>query len=114
MEPYSGVLFWSCADQNTINVTRFNGSQVGVVVGGPDSGDKPRLLALMPEHGLMVWTSLGPPATIELSRLDGSQRRHLVDRLDKPPSGLAADPETKLVYWAEPQKIWVTDLEGDL
>ena len=39
VEPYSGVLFWSCAEHNTINVTRLNGSQVGVVVGGNGNGN---------------------------------------------------------------------------
>ena len=113
MEPYSGVLFWSCAEMNVINVTRFNGSQVGLIVGGPESSDKPRHLSLMPEHGLMVWTNLGPPPSVELCRLDGSERRQLVGRLEKPPSGLTADSETRMVYWADPQRIWVTDLEGN-
>ncbi|XP_043220923.1 low-density lipoprotein receptor-related protein 5-like [Amphibalanus amphitrite] len=112
VEPYSGVLFWSCAEQNTINVTRLNGSQVGVVVGGPDSADRPRHLALMAEHGLMVWANQGPPARIELCRLDGSQRRPLVADLERPPSALTADPDTQLVYWADLQKVWVTDLNG--
>ncbi|KAF0298635.1 Low-density lipoprotein receptor-related protein 6 [Amphibalanus amphitrite] len=112
VEPYSGVLFWSCAEQNTINVTRLNGSQVGVVVGGPDSADRPRHLALMAEHGLMVWANQGPPARIELCRLDGSRRRPLVADLERPPSALTADPDTQLVYWADLQKVWVTDLNG--
>ena len=112
VEPYSGVLFWSCSEQNTINVTRLNGSQVGVVVGGPDGADRPRHLALMPEHGLMAWTNLRSPARIELCRLDGSRRRALVSDLERPPSALTADPDTQLVYWADLQKIWVTDLNG--
>ena len=96
-----------------MNVTRLNGSQVGVILGGPESTDRPRHLALMAEHGLMAWTNLGPPARIEICRLDGSQRKTLVTDLERPPSALAADPETKIVYWADLQKVWVTDLEGN-
>ncbi|XP_037071386.1 low-density lipoprotein receptor-related protein 6-like [Pollicipes pollicipes] len=112
VEPYSGVLFWSCTEQNAINVTRLNGSHVGLVAGGPGSSDKPRNIALLAEIGLMVWTNVASPARIELSRLDGSQRRILVDRQIAFPSGLAADFHSKRVFWADRQKIWSSDLHG--
>ena len=58
MEPYSGLLFWSCQVENVINVTRLNGSRVGVVAGGAGTADKPRNIALMPEIGSVRALSL--------------------------------------------------------
>lgn len=51
IDPYTRLLYWSCAAGDTINVTRLdNGSALGVVVRGVD-GEKPRNIALHPERG---------------------------------------------------------------
>lgn len=54
VDPYSGLLYWSCALGDTINVTRLsNGSALGGVVRGAP-GEKPRNIALHPEKGLVL------------------------------------------------------------
>lgn len=51
VDPYTRLLYWSCAAGDTINVTRLsNGSALGVVVRG-SVGEKPRNIALHPEKG---------------------------------------------------------------
>ena len=49
IDPYSRLLYWTCDNQTAINVTRLDGTPVGLVISGKDQ--KPRLLALMPEKG---------------------------------------------------------------
>ena len=49
IDPYSRLLYWTCDNHTAINVTRLDGTPVGLVISGKDQ--KPRLLALMPEKG---------------------------------------------------------------
>lgn len=51
VDPYAGLLYWSCAATDTINITRLaNATALGAVVRGTN-GEKPRNLALHPEKG---------------------------------------------------------------
>ena len=52
IDPYSRLLFWTCDNQTAINVTRLDGTPVGLVISRKDQ--KPRLLALMPEKGYRI------------------------------------------------------------
>ena len=49
IDPFTQQLYWSDIIQNTINVTRVDGSSIGVVVSGTDQ--KPRVIALAPNKG---------------------------------------------------------------
>ena len=54
VDPYTRLLYWTCANTNAINVTRLdNGSAVGVVV--KVNGEKPRNIALHPERGYVKY-----------------------------------------------------------
>lgn len=59
LEPYSKLLFWSCAVTNTINVTRINQPNVGGTIYVASDEEKPRNLALHPERGLLFWVNVG-------------------------------------------------------
>lgn len=51
LDPFSRLLFWSCSETDTINVTRLtNNSFQGSIFRNID-GEKPRNLALHPEKG---------------------------------------------------------------
>jgi low density lipoprotein receptor-related protein 5/6 len=49
IEPFSGLLFWTCSVNNSINVTRLNGSSVGLVV--RVENEKPRHIAIHARRG---------------------------------------------------------------
>ena len=49
-----GLLYWSDAEQNVINVMRLDGSKVGVIVSG-GGGQKPRSIALAVDKGLVLF-----------------------------------------------------------
>lgn len=49
VDPYSRVLYWTCAKKNTINITGLDGTPVGVIVEGDNI--VPRYIALNPLAG---------------------------------------------------------------
>jgi low density lipoprotein receptor-related protein 5/6 len=49
IEPFSGLMFWTCSMNNSINVTRLNGSSVGIVV--RVENEKPRHIAIHARRG---------------------------------------------------------------
>lgn len=70
VDPYSRVLYWTCAKKNTINITGLDGSPVGVIVEGDHY--VPRYIVLNPLGGYVkvVWGQFGGRTkTITLSNL---------------------------------------------
>ncbi|XP_066992022.2 low-density lipoprotein receptor-related protein 6 [Anabrus simplex] len=110
IDPYRRLLFWSCAVENVVNVSRLeNGSEVGVIVRGP--GEKPRSIALHPEKGLVFWTDVGK-RSIFRAQLDG-QNRVLIAREDvETLTGIAVDHTVERVYWARAKQISSANFEG--
>lgn len=49
VDPYSRVLYWTCAKKNTINITGLDGTPVGVIVEGDHY--VPRYIVLNPLGG---------------------------------------------------------------
>nr|BAW33243.1 low density lipoprotein receptor-related protein 6 [Hemicentrotus pulcherrimus] len=105
IDPYSRLLFWTCANQSTINVTRLNGSAVGVVIS--DKLQKPRLLALMPEKGLMFWTNHRLLPKIERAALDGEDHMVIVTEGLGRPRTLTADHRSERIYWISQELDYV-------
>ncbi|XP_064480867.1 low-density lipoprotein receptor-related protein 6-like isoform X2 [Ornithodoros turicata] len=100
LDAFGMQLFWTCAQSNTINVTRLdNGRPVGVVLGGKD--ERPRHLAVHPFHGLLFWTNLLNPARIERAFLDGKSRRTLVSKDLRVPGSLIVDIEDDILFWSD-------------
>ncbi|XP_015596782.1 low-density lipoprotein receptor-related protein 6 [Cephus cinctus] len=111
LDPLGRLLFWSCAANNAINVTRLdNGSALGVVVKG--DGEKPRNIAVHPEKRLLFWTDVGGKTKILQSKMDGKERIVIAADLDQFTS-LAVDTVSNLVFWAYRKQIEVADLKGN-
>lgn len=53
IDPYSRMLYWTDSQKNVINVTRLDGTSVGVIISGRDQ--KPRNIVLAPELGLVFF-----------------------------------------------------------
>ncbi|KAJ9592050.1 hypothetical protein L9F63_001429, partial [Diploptera punctata] len=110
VDPYGRQLFWTCANTNSINVTRLdNGSSVGVVI--KVDGEKPRNIALYPEKGLMFWTDVGSVPRILRAKMDGKSRMVIVSDLGNL-AALAVDRTSDLLFWAHLQKIESSDING--
>ncbi|XP_028406976.1 sortilin-related receptor-like isoform X2 [Dendronephthya gigantea] len=82
-------LYWVDAGEKVIEVCRKDGRYRKIV--HSDDLDKPRALALDPPFGQMFWTDWGKTAKIEMSDMDGDNRRTLVDKDLVWPNGLAID-----------------------
>ncbi|KAF4524536.1 hypothetical protein B566_EDAN002809 [Ephemera danica] len=109
IDPFSGLLFWSCALNNSINVTRLNGSSVGLI---KVDSEQPRHIAIHPRRGLLFWNDVGSTPGILRSRLDGQKQLVIARDLDHL-GGLVVDTEADMVYWTYQQLIQCSDLSGD-
>ena len=49
IDPYSRVIYWTCAKRNVINITRLDSTPLGVVIQGDK--EKPRSIVLNPLKG---------------------------------------------------------------
>lgn len=104
------LLFWSCAENDAINVTRLdNGSALGVVVKG--EGEKPRNIAVHPEKRLLFWTDIGGKMKVMQSAMDGKDRVTIATDLDQL-SSLAVDTVSNLIFWAHGRQIEVASIGG--
>ncbi|XP_025837382.1 low-density lipoprotein receptor-related protein 6 [Agrilus planipennis] len=104
------LLFWSCAAQEAINVTRLdNNSAVGVVV--QKEGEKPRLLAIHPTKRLLFYTNVGTVPSLIRTRMDGTQKIVIFKGSDI--AAIAVDAENELIVWAQGQNIYMSNIDGD-
>ncbi|XP_003704485.2 low-density lipoprotein receptor-related protein 6 [Megachile rotundata] len=105
------LLFWSCAVNDAINVTKLdNGSALGVVVKG--DGEKPRNIAIHSEKRLLFWTDVGRKMRIMRSKMDGKERIVVATDLE-PPTSIAVDATSNIVYWAHGNQIECADFDGN-
>ncbi|XP_014208646.1 low-density lipoprotein receptor-related protein 6 [Copidosoma floridanum] len=110
LDPLGRLLFWSCSINDAINVTRLDSdSSVGVVVKG--EGEKPRNIVLHPERRLLFWTDIGEKRRVMQSLMDGKERVVIASDLE-PPTSLAVDTITNVVYYAHGNQIEFSDING--
>ncbi|XP_047359021.1 low-density lipoprotein receptor-related protein 6 [Vespa velutina] len=111
LDPLGRLLFWSCATNDAINVTKLdNGSALGVVVKG--EGEKPRNIAVHPEKRLLFWIDIGDKMKLLQSKMDGKQRVIIASDLEQPTS-LTVDTVANIVYWAHGKQIEFSDFNGN-
>ncbi|KAG7162923.1 Low-density lipoprotein receptor-related protein 6-like 3 [Homarus americanus] len=100
VDPFTRVLFWSCARNNIINVTKLDGTEVGGII-GHEGEDQPRSLAVHPVLGLLFFTNLVSPPLIEQAHIDGLQRRKIITEGLENPLALAVDVKDNFLFWAD-------------
>lgn len=110
LDPLGRLLFWSCSQNDAINVTRLDSdSSLGVVVKG--EGEKPRNIAVHPEKRLLFWTDLGEKMRVMQSLMDGKERIVIASDLESP-SSLAVDTTANLIFWAHGRQIEYAEIGG--
>jgi len=130
------LLFWTCELTNSINVTRLDFLEdydyeeddeeddadvkntitddmiVGSIVRGGE--DKPRSITIHPYKSLVFWVNLAFPVRIERARMDGSNRKAIIDTNLGTPSDLTVDTSKNLLFWSDLdlKRIETSDLNG--
>uniref|UniRef100_A0A8C1PZ80 Low density lipoprotein receptor-related protein 6 n=1 Tax=Cyprinus carpio TaxID=7962 RepID=A0A8C1PZ80_CYPCA len=113
IDVYSRFIYWTSEVTNVINVTRTDGSRVGVVLRGEH--DKPRAIVVNPERGYMYFTNLQERSPkIERAALDGTEREVLFFSNLGKPAALAVDSELGKLFWVDMdlRRIESSDLSG--
>ncbi|XP_076640079.1 low-density lipoprotein receptor-related protein 6 isoform X1 [Colletes latitarsis] len=111
LDPLGRLLFWSCAINDAINVTKLdNGSALGIVVKG--DGEKPRNIAIHSEKRLLFWTDVGRKVRVMRSKMDGEERVVIAIDLEQLTS-IAVDAISNIVYWAHGNRIEYADFDGN-
>ncbi|KAK5877157.1 hypothetical protein CesoFtcFv8_026431 [Champsocephalus esox] len=113
IDVFSRFIYWTSEVTNVINVTRTDGSRVGVVLRGEH--DKPRAIVVNPERGYMYFTNLQERSPkIERAALDGTEREVLFFSGLGKPVALAIDNELGKLFWVDSdlRRIESSDLSG--
>ncbi|XP_014786530.1 low-density lipoprotein receptor-related protein 6 [Octopus bimaculoides] len=112
IDPFSHHIYWSCSQNNVINVTHIDMTDVGTVVS--DTEEKPRSLVLNPEQGHIYWTNMVKPPKIEMAAMDGTEKTVLFGNDLKHPTALTIDYKSQRLYWSdlELNRIECSDLSG--
>lgn len=136
---YSRFIYWTSEVTNVINVTRTDGSRVGVVLRGEH--DKPRAIVVNPERGSVLLQNHQPPPSlspvltpmsgccrymyftnllerspkIERAALDGTEREVLFFSSLGKPVALAVDNQVGKLFWVDSdlRRIESSDLSGE-
>ncbi|XP_006822699.1 LOW QUALITY PROTEIN: low-density lipoprotein receptor-related protein 6-like [Saccoglossus kowalevskii] len=113
LDPYSGLIYWTCSQTNVINVTRLDMTEVGVVI--RDDTEKPRAIVLDPERGYMYWTSVSQnKPRIMRAAMDGADKTVIISSSLSEPEALAIDTESNKLFWSDVtlHRIESSDLNG--
>ena len=86
-------------ERKSITVTDFIGRcHVDII---KDNLEEPRSLAVKPERGWLFWSDWGERPRIEMSSMDGANRKVLVNDNIIWPNGITVDPVRDYLYWAD-------------
>ncbi|XP_036005151.1 low-density lipoprotein receptor-related protein 6 [Fundulus heteroclitus] len=113
IDVYSRFIYWTSEVTNVINVTRTDGTRVGVVLRG--ESDRPRAIVVNPERGYMYFTNLQERCPkIERAALDGTEREVLFFSGLGKPVALAVDNQAGKLFWVDSdlRRIESSDLSG--
>ncbi|XP_060530301.1 low-density lipoprotein receptor-related protein 6 isoform X2 [Cylas formicarius] len=104
------VLFWTCAIQNVINVTRLDNSNP---FGSLErrNGEQPRLIVIHVSKRLLFYTDVGETPQLVRTRLDGSHRVVITKAGDI--TAVAVDVDNDLVVWSQGQSIYISNIDGE-
>ncbi|XP_043929607.1 low-density lipoprotein receptor-related protein 1B, partial [Protopterus annectens] len=83
----------------SINVGQLNGANCTRLL--TNIAGEPHAIVVNPLKGMMYWTVIGDHSHIEEAAMDGTQRRILVQKNLRRPTGLAIDYFNQRLYWAD-------------
>ena len=110
----AGNVYWVDPSYDVIEVARLNGSSRMVIISG--DMDKPNSIVVHPIQGFLFWSDAGEPCKIERTRLDGSDRRVLLnDSMSETAiTNIAVDLLEEKLYWCDSRSdsIERMDLHG--
>ncbi|XP_030745699.1 low-density lipoprotein receptor-related protein 6 [Sitophilus oryzae] len=104
------LLFWTCAVQNVINVTRLDNSNPFGNLKTRD-GEIPRLIVIHVTKRLLFYTDMGDTPQLIRTRLDGSYRLVITTADDI--KAIAVDIENDSVVWSQGQSIYISNIDGE-
>ncbi|XP_076273199.1 low-density lipoprotein receptor-related protein 6 [Rhynchophorus ferrugineus] len=104
------LLFWTCAVQNIINVTRLDNSNPFGNLKAKD-GEHPRLIVIHVTKRLLFYTDVGDTPQLIRTRLDGSHRIIITKASDI--TALAVDTENDSIVWSQGQSIYISNIDGE-
>ncbi|XP_078621857.1 low-density lipoprotein receptor-related protein 2-like isoform X1 [Branchiostoma floridae x Branchiostoma japonicum] len=108
----SGLLYWTDAGTNKIEVSMLDGRYRKTLVG--NNLDKPAAIVVNPEKGMMYWTDWGAVPKIEQAWLNGEQRRVVVGTQLGWPTGLTIDfTNNHRVYWCDAKENVIESINWD-
>lgn len=117
IDSYHRLLFWNDETTNMINVLRIKDDEELDNVGRllTNDQDKPRAIALHAKKALIFWVNAALPIRIESSRMDGSQRKTVIDKDIGVPTDLTVDGQDDLIFWADIhlKRLESSDLSGN-
>ncbi|XP_064121496.1 nidogen-like isoform X3 [Macrobrachium nipponense] len=110
----SGNVYWTDSENDVVAVASIKKGKIRTVV----KGDlvNPRGIAVHPGRGLLFWSDWNREgAKIEVSGLDGSHRRKLVEKDIMLPNSLVIDYDLENLCWADAgtHKIECVNLDGN-
>ncbi|CAB3364278.1 Hypothetical predicted protein [Cloeon dipterum] len=105
-------IYYVDAGADVIKVSTLDGKLTVLLVNS--SLDEPHDIKVDPESGWMFWSDWGKKPRIETARMDGSERRVLVDKMVQWPTGLTIDYPARRLYWTDPKALTISsvDLNG--
>lgn len=106
IDPYTQLLYWTCENTNSINVTRLTGKDLNplgpLLVGGGSS--LPRFLAINPRKQLLFVSMSGElsgESRIDMVDLSSGEQVQLVNTSLVEITSLAVDEESDTLYWTD-------------
>jgi low density lipoprotein receptor-related protein 5/6 len=120
VDPISRVLFWTCQEMNSVNMTKMDDESseedeegdLGSIIRGGD--DRPRSIAVHSRKSLLFFVNMAPPVRIERCNLDGTDRKIIISTSVLNPTDLAVDATTNTIYWTDSdlKRVESSDLNG--
>ncbi|CAG9761873.1 unnamed protein product [Ceutorhynchus assimilis] len=104
------LLFWTCAAQNVINVTRLDNNNPFGSLKNSDS-EKPRLIVIHVTKRLLFYTDVGTSPQLIRTRLDGSHRIIITKADDI--AAIAVDTENDSIVWSQGHSIYISNIDGE-
>ncbi|ERL91934.1 hypothetical protein D910_09257, partial [Dendroctonus ponderosae] len=105
------LLFWTCALQNVINVTRLDNTNSFGSIRSVE-GEKPRLIVVHVTKRLLFYTNVADQNQLIRARLDGSHRI-VITKSDDNISAIAVDTENDFIVWSQGHSIYISNIDGE-